>query len=189
MLLMVEEEIRGGMCQAIYRYAKSNNKYMNNYDKNIKSSYLKYLDANNLNGWAMSQKLPVNGFKWIKVNDLSKFNESFIKNYDENSDKGYILEIDVEYPKKLFNLHKDLPFLPKREKINKCKKLICSIENKEKYVVHIRSLKRALNNGLKLKAVHKVIQFNQKAWLQSSIDMNNTLRKEAQNDFEKDFKL
>ena len=114
MLLMVEEGIRGGMCQAVYRYAKANNKYMKNYDKDIESSYLEYLDANNLYGWAMSQKLPVDGFKWVK--DLSKFNESFIKNYDENSDKGYILEVDVEYPKKLFNLHKDLPFLPKIEK-------------------------------------------------------------------------
>ena len=87
----------------------------------------------------------------IKKDDLSKFDEKFIKNYDENSDEGYILEVDVQYPKKLFNFHKDLPFLPKREKINKCKKLICSIEDKEKYVVHIRALKQALNDGLILK--------------------------------------
>ena len=73
MLLMVEKGIRGGMCQAIHMYAKANNKYMNNYDKNIESSYLIYLDANNLYGWAVSQKLPVNGFKWVKT--LSKFNE------------------------------------------------------------------------------------------------------------------
>ena len=96
-LLMVEEGIRGGMCQAVYRYAKANNKYMKNYDKSIKSLYIEYLDANNLYGWAMSQKLPIDSFKW--VTDLSKFNESFIKNYDENNDKGYILEVDVEYPK------------------------------------------------------------------------------------------
>ena len=80
------------------------------YDENIELSYLACLDENNLYGWAMSQKLSVDGFKWVK--DLSKFNESFIKNYDENSDKGYILEIDVEYVKKLFNLHSDLPLLP-----------------------------------------------------------------------------
>ena len=135
----------------------------------------------------MSQKLPADGFKWVEEDDLSKFNESFIKNYDENSDKGYILEVDVEYPKKLFNLHKDLPFLPKREKINKCKKLICSIEDKEKYVVHIRALKQALNHGLILEKVHRVIQFNQKAWLKPYIDMNTKLRKEAKNDFEKYF--
>ena len=76
-----------------------------------------YLDANDLYRWAMSQKLPVNGLKWVK--DSSKFNDSFMKNYDKNSDKGYFLEVDVEYPKKLFNLHRDLPFLPERKKIKK----------------------------------------------------------------------
>ena len=99
MLLMVEEGIRDGICQAIHKYAKANNKYMKNYVKRIISSYLMYLDANNLYEWAISQKLPVNGFKWIKR--LSKFDELFIKNYDENSDKGYILDVDVEYPKKI----------------------------------------------------------------------------------------
>ena len=82
-LLMIEAGIRGGMCQSVCRYAKAN-KYMKNYNKSIESSYLMYLDANNLYGWAMSQKLPVNGFKW--ENDLSRFNEDFIKNYNENSD-------------------------------------------------------------------------------------------------------
>ena len=94
MLLMVEEEIRGGICYSIHRYAKANNKYMKDYDKNKESSYIQYLDANNLYGWAMSQKLPVNGFKWIK--NTSKIDEKFIKNYDENSDKGYIFEVDAE---------------------------------------------------------------------------------------------
>ena len=87
---------------------------MKNYDKDIISSYLMYLDDNNLYGWEMSQKLPVNGFKWVKK--LSKFNEIFIRNYDENRDKGYFLEEDVDYPKKLFDFHKDLPFLPERKK-------------------------------------------------------------------------
>ena len=100
MLMIVEKGSRGGICQAVYRHAKANNKYMNDYDKNIESSYLEYLDANNLYGQAMSQKLPVGDFEWIKEDDLSKFNETFIKNYDENSDKGYILEVDNEYPKK-----------------------------------------------------------------------------------------
>ena len=108
----------------------------------------------------MSQKLPVGGFKWIKKDDLSQFDEKFIKNYDENSDEGYILEVDVEYPKKLFNSHKDLPFLPDRKKLEKAEKLVCSIEDKEKYVIHIRALKQALSNGLILKKVHRVIQFN-----------------------------
>ena len=93
MLLMVEEGIRGGICHAIHRYRKTNNKYMNNYDKNEESSYIQYLDANNLYGWAMSQKLPVNNFKWVE--DTSRINEEFIKHYNENSNKGYILEVDV----------------------------------------------------------------------------------------------
>ena len=88
---------------------------MKNYDKDITSSYLLYLDASNLYGWAMSQKLPVNGFKWVKI--LSRFNERFIKNYNENSDIGYFLEVDIDYLKELFNLHKDLPFLPERKKL------------------------------------------------------------------------
>ena len=108
MLLMMESGIRGGMCQSIHRYAKANNKYMNNYDKNIKSSYLMYLDANNLFGWVMSKKLPLHGFKW--ENDLSRFNENFIKTYNGNSGVVYFLEVDIEYPKQLWSLHKDLPF-------------------------------------------------------------------------------
>ena len=90
MLLMVEKGIRGDKCHAIHRYAKANNKYMKYYDKNIISSYIMYLDATNLYGWTMSQKLPINDFKWV----------------------NYFLEIDVEYPKNLHNLHSDLPFLP-----------------------------------------------------------------------------
>ena len=147
MLLMVEKGIRGRICHAIHRYAKANNKYMKNYDKNIDSSYLIYLDANNLYGWGMSQRLRVNGFEWMK--QLSEFDERFIKNYDENSDKRYILKVDVKYPKNLFTFHKDFPFLAERKKIEKCKKhkdfpflaerkkiekckkLVCNIHDKE----------------------------------------------------------
>ena len=133
----------------------------------------------------MPQKLPVNYFKWRE--DTSKINEEFIKNYNENNDKGYILEVDVNYPKKLHDIHSDLPFLPKRMKIDKCKKLACNLLNKKEYVVHIKSLKKALNHGLKLKKVHRIIEFNQKACLKQYIDMNTELRKVAGNDFEKDF--
>ena len=136
-------------------------------------------------GWAVSQKLPVNDLKWIE--GTSKINEEVIKNYDENNGKGYILEVDVKYPKRLHKLHSDLPFLPKRIKIDKWKKLVCNLLNKKKYVVHINSLKQALNHGLKLKKVHRIIEFNQKAWLKPYIDMNNELRKVADSDFEKDF--
>ena len=94
---MVEKGIRGGMCQATHKYIKANNKYMNNSDANHETSYLQYLDANNLYGWSMSKKLPVNDFAWMP--DISDVNEDFIKNYDENGDKGYILEVDIDYPK------------------------------------------------------------------------------------------
>ena len=99
MLLIVEKGIRGGICHSIYQHAKANNKYMKDYDKNKESSYLQYWDVNNLYGWAMSQKLPVNNFEWIK--DTSQFNEDFIKNYNEESDEVYFLEIDVQYLEKL----------------------------------------------------------------------------------------
>ena len=128
------------------------------------------LDPNNLYGWGMSQKLPVNSFKSVKK--LSKFVALFIKNYYENKDKGYILEVDVEYPKNLFSLHKDLPFLAERKKIEKYKKLVCNIYNKENYVVHRKALKQALNRGLILKKSTQSIQFNQEAWLKPYIDMN-----------------
>ena len=108
MLLIVEKEIRGRICQAIHRHAKANNKYMKNYNKDVVSSYLMYLDGNNLYGWAMYQKLPVNGFK--KAKKLSQFNEIFKRNYDENSDIRHLLEVDFDYSENLFNLHKDLPF-------------------------------------------------------------------------------
>ena len=182
---MVEEGIRGGICHSIHRCTKANNKYMKNYDKNKESSYIQYLDANNLYGWAMSQKLPVNGFNGFK--NTSKIDEEFIKNYDEDSDKGYILEVGVKYPRKLHDLHSDLPFLPKRMEIDKCKKLVCNLRNKKKYVVHIRSLKQLLNHGLKLKKVHRITEFNQEAWLKNYTDMNTELRKVAKSDFEKDF--
>ena len=134
------------MCQAIHRYDKENSKYINSYDKSIISSFLMYLDAKNLYGWAIIQKLPVNGFKWVK--NLSKLNERFIKGFNENSDRGYFLEIDAEYPKNLLNSHKDLPYLSERKKLENVKKLVCGIEDKKKYVVHIRALKQALNHGV-----------------------------------------
>ena len=115
--------------------------------------------------------------------DILKFNEEFIKNYD----KGYILEVDVKYPKNLYNLHSDLPFLPERMKIKECKKLVCNQNDKNNYVVHIRALKQALNNGLILKKVHTVKEFNQEVQLKPYVDMNIKLRTEAKNNFENGF--
>ena len=178
---MIEEGIRGEICHAVDRYAKANNEYMKNYDKSKESSYIQYLDANNLYGAFMSEKLPINELKW--VNDISRIDKEFVKSYDKkNSDKGYILEVDVDYPSKLHRLHSDMLFLPERMKIDKTQKLVCNLHDKTKYVVHISILKQALNHGLKLKKVHKVIEFNQETWLKKYVDMNTELRKKASND-------
>ena len=125
MLLMIEKGIRGGTCHSVYKHAKAHNKYMKIYDKNKESSYIIYIDANNLYGYAMSKTLPVDGFEWVE--DLSKIDEDFIKNYYENSDVGYFIEADIEYPKELHRLHGDLPFLLEKMEVNKTKKLICNL--------------------------------------------------------------
>ena len=144
MLLMVEKGTRGGICQARHRHAKANNKYMKKYNKDVISSYLTYLVANILYGWAMSQKLPVNGFK--SVEKLSRFNKMFIKNYNKNSDIWYFLEVDTDHPKKLFNLHKDLPFLPESKKVNK-------VENRRhrKIYYSYKGLKTSIKSRISIK--------------------------------------
>ena len=148
-----------------------------------------YVDANNLYGWAMSKKLPVDGFKW--VDDLCMFTEDFIEDfiyvYDEEDNVGYLLAVDIEYPKTLCMLDSDLPFLPDRMKVNKVKKLVCNVTDKENYSIHIVALKQALNHGLKLIKVHSVISFRKEAWLKPYIDSNTELRKNAKHEFEKDF--
>ena len=113
MLLMFENGIRGGISQVIHKYAKANNKYMKNHNKNISSSFLMYLDANNLYGYPMINLLPIGGFKW---DDEKIYTEDMIKNFNINSKYGAVLEVDIEYPKELHNLHRDLPFLCKRVK-------------------------------------------------------------------------
>ena len=178
---MVEKRIRGGIFHSIYRYAKANNKYMKDYDKNKESSYLQYWDVNNLYGWAMSQKLLVNNFEWIK--DTSQFNEDFIKSYNEESDDGYFFKVDVKYPEKLHEFHNDLPILPERMKIEKVEKLVANLHDKTEYVIHIRNLKQALNHGLVLNKVRRGIKFNQNAWLKPFIEMNTDLRKKSKKSF------
>ena len=111
----------------------------------------------------MTEKLPVRGFKW--VNDISIIDEDFVRGYDKNDNKGYILEVDVDYPNELQNLHSDLPFLPERMVINNTKKLVRNLHDKNNYVGHINVLKQALDHGLKLRKVHRVIEFDQEAWL------------------------
>ena len=121
MLMMIEKRIRGGICQAIHRYAKANNKYMKNYEKKL--NHHMNLGANNFHGWTMSQNLmSVNDFTYEK--NLSKFDKDFIKNYDEDSDKGYIFEVDAEYPKTLCSLHSDHTLLAERMKIKNATSLL-----------------------------------------------------------------
>ena len=163
---------------------------MKNCNNNEESPYIQYLDTNNLYGWAMSKKLPLDGFRWLDSNEINEINEEFIKNYNKNDNKDYIFEVDLRYLKGLHKLHSGLPFLPERIEIDKCKKLICNLINKKKYFIHVNSLKQALNHGLKLKKIHRVIEFNQKELLKLYINMNTELRKAAKNHFEKDlFKL
>ena len=171
---MVEKGIRRGIYHSIYRYAKTNSKYMKDYDKYKESSYIQYWNVNNLDDWAMSQKLPVNNFEWIK--DTSQFNEDFIKNYNEESDEVYFLEVDVQYLENLHELHNDLPFLPERMKIGKVEKHVANLHDTTEYFIHIRNLKPTLNHGLVLKKVHRVIKFNQYSWFKPYIDMNTNLR-------------
>ena len=131
----------------------------------------------------MSQKLSVNGFKWKRI--IPKFNEDFIKNYDEESNKGYVIEVDVEYQKALHNLHSGLQFLPEKMKIKLCSKLVCNLYDKKLCCSH-KGFKRSIKSWIRAKQVHRVIQFNQKAWLKKYIDMNTKLSKEVKHDFEKD---
>ena len=143
MLLLIENDTRGGMCNVVKRYAKANNKYMKNYNSTKKSSYLIYLDFNNLYGWAMTKKLPIDSFKWEE--DLSTLTPGFIKNCNKNSDIGYLFYVDSTYPNRLREKYRDLPFLPDRMSVNKVNKLICSEYDKTNYVVHILLFKTWFN--------------------------------------------
>ena len=143
---MVEKGIIGGICPSIYRYAKANNKQLQDNDKRKESSYIQYWNVNNLYGWVISQTFPVNNFAWIK--NTSQFNEDFIRNYNAERDEGYFLEVDIQYLEKLHELHNDLSFLPKRMKIENAEKLAPNLSAKTEYVIHIRNLNQALNHGL-----------------------------------------
>ena len=123
----------------------------------------------------MAQKLSAGGFNWVK--DASIFNKYFIKNCNEDSGTRYFLEVDFQYPEKLHETHIGFRFLPERVKIGKLEKFVSGLKDKNDYVVHIRTYKEVLNHGLVLQKVHRVIKFNQKAWLKPYIDINAELRK------------
>jgi hypothetical protein len=208
----VERGIRGGLSQVSTRHAVANNKYMKMYDKTKDDSYIIYLDANALYAWAMSQYMPVSGFKW----NSDTWTTEKIMDISNNADIGYMFEVDLSIPQTilkkdvngneneinlhdLFNNYVPLPVNTqvKKENLNKwqqedykkskIRKLCCTFEDRKNYVINYRMLKMALSLGFKLDKVHRVLQFNQKPFLKSYIDLNTDLRKVAKNEFEKDF--
>ena len=187
MLLMFEKGIRGGISIISNRYGEANNKYMGNrFNKKKLKKYLMYLDANNLYGDAMSKKLPTHGFKWLTSGEMEKlFNNRVVQIWEKTP---CILEVDLEYPENLHDLHNDYPFCPERvECKNGVEKLIPNLRDKTKYVIHYKNLIQCLKAGMKLKKIHRGIKFIESAWLKPYIDKNTNLRTQAKNNFEKDF--
>ncbi|XP_068737901.1 uncharacterized protein [Montipora capricornis] len=204
MFQFIEKGMRGGISYICNRYGKANNKYMKTYDEKAPSKYIMYLDANNLYGWAMSQYLPTGGFRWMTEKQIDNID---LGKYKEDSKKGLILEVDLTYPKELHDLHNDYPLAPEKVKVTEnmlseyCKniakkykistglvhKLIPTLSNKEKYVLHYRNLQLYTDLGLKITKVHRVLEFNQSPWLKEYIDFNTQKRTNAKNAFEKDF--
>ena len=176
MLLMVEKGIRGGVSMISTRYGKANNPYMTNFDSNLPTKYITYLDANNLYGAGMSKPLPTHGFRWMTNQELKGW-----KNLP------CILEVDLVYPQQLHDLHNDYPLAPERLIVNKVEKLMPNLNDKVKYVVHHETLKVYESLGLKVTKIHRGITFEESAWLKPYIDLNTNLRAKAANDFEKDF--
>ena len=187
MLLMFEKGIRGGISIISGRYEEANNKYMGRgFNENKPSKYLMYLDANNLYGGAMSEKLPTHGFKWLSSGEMEKlFNNRVVQVWEKIP---CILEVDLEYPKNLHDLHNDYPFCPERVKCkNGVEKLIPNLRDKTKYIIHYKNLIQCLKAGIRLKKIHRGIKFIESEWMKPYIEMNTNLRTEARNNFEKDF--
>ena len=204
MYLMVESGIRGGVSMITKKYAQANNEQVADYDPNKTKNYLIYLDANNLYGWAMSQKMPKNGFQWLSEEQQRDLD---VTQVPDDSDVGYMLEVDLEYPEELHDLHSDLPLAPaqgtiKAEELSDQSrhlmeelnikgrpqaKLMSTLYDKKKYVIHYINLKLYLRLGMRLVHVHRVVQFQQSYWLKEYISLNTEKRKKAQNAFEKDF--
>ena len=205
MHLFIEKGMRGGISYIAKRHSKANNKYMKSYDSSKESKFIKYLDANNLYSWAMSQYLPYCGFKWL--NQISDFCLNSIR---EGSSIGYILEVDLEYPSELHDLHNDYPLAPEKLeisqnmlskyclnianeygiKIDGVNKLVPNLGNKSKCVAHYKNLQLYLSLRMKLTKIHRILKFKQSDWLKKYIDFNTDKRKNAANSFEKNhFKL
>ena len=200
--LFIEKGSRGGISYISKRYAKANNKYMNDYDLEKPSTFITYLDKNNLYGWTMSEYLPYKEFNWLK--NVDKFD---VNSINEKSDTGYFLEVDLKYPDELHGLHNDYSLAPEKcavtndmlskyckeiadkydIKVVDVKKLIPNLRHKTKYVLHYRNLQLYLFLGMKLIKIHRMLKFKQSNWMKKYIDFNTEKRKNAANDFEKDF--
>ena len=180
MLLMFERGIRGGITQVVKRYAKANNKYMNDYNRKEPSRCLQYLDANNLYGWAMCQPLPTGEFKWADIEPEE------VKELSVREDQGYLMEVDVLYPKESHDKQDDLPFMCGRMKFGGVDKLVADLYHKKRYVIHVRALQQALDHGLVLERIRRTIEFKQSPWMKEYIAFNTKLRMAAKDDFEKD---
>ena len=177
MLLMFEKGIRGGISMISNRYGKANNSYMGDeYDDKLATKYITYLDANNLYGWAMCKSLPTRNFKWMDDGELMSWKKH-----------ACILEVDLEYPKHLHDLHNDYPLAPERLVLGKVEKLVPNLNDKIKYVIHYENLKLYESLGLKITKIHRGIKFEESTWLKQYIDLNTNLRANANNEFEKDF--
>ncbi|XP_050437828.1 uncharacterized protein LOC126844028 isoform X2 [Adelges cooleyi] len=189
MLLMFENGIRGGLTQASKRYSKANHAKTPQYNPAEPNSWIIYLDATNLYGWAMSQALPLGNFKWYEGDHSVHTVKHLLKKCDKKSKTGLMLEVDIEYPRSLHDKHSDLPFMCERltPAGSRIKKLVATLQNKQRYIVHHSILKQALEAGLILKKVHRILSFDQSPWLGSYISLNTEMRKKAINDFQKDF--
>jgi len=202
MYMFFERGTRGGISMVAKRYSKANNKYVKGYDKSKPSKYISYIDANNLYGWAMSQFLPTGKFRWLSPEESSAFQERLSP---EESNKGYVIECDITYPENLHELHNDYPLacesmevqrpwlsgyqegLLGDKNLGKCRKLVPNLMSKKNYVVHYRNLQQYLALGLRVTKIHRVLEFEQKPFMKSYIELNTELRKKAKTDFEKDF--
>ena len=180
MLLMIESGIRGGIATISHSHEKANNDYMGTeFDPAEETKFISYLDADNLYGLAMSKQLPTSGFKWMTANEL-----------DDWKYLSCFLQVDVEYPEDLHDLHNEYPLNMERIKIKNVEKLIQNLNNKTNYVVHYENIKLYKSLELKITKIHSGIKFEESAWLEEYINLNTKLRIEAKksgNNFEVDF--
>ena len=199
---IMERQKKGGLTfVGAKRHAVANNKYMDNYDENKESNYIMYLDANNLYGWATSQPLAYDKVEINKDIDI----KTVLETPDDNED-GYVIECDLHFPKQIHEKLKQYPPAPEnispkdewlsdyRKELKKqlnikgnTAKLVPHLKDHNNYCIHYRNLKYLVQLGVEIKKVHNIASFKQKAWLKKYIDFNTEMRKEAKNDFEKDF--